>query len=93
MFNLNKVPGWFWAVLVALVVIMVFNRVSEGEESEPVFADDDDMQVGDDVDGEEEEEIDSDEEGEDEALDDAEDSDEEEDSEDGLDEEEQESME
>jgi hypothetical protein len=81
MFNLNKVPGWFWAVLAALVVIMVFNRASEGMENE-----DGDM-------AEQAEEIDSDEEGEDEALDDAKDSDEEEDSEDGLSDEEQESME
>jgi hypothetical protein len=81
MFNLNKVPGWFWAVLAALVVIMVFNRVSEGMENE-----DGDM-------GEQDEEIYSDEEAEDEALDDAEDSDEEEDEEDGLDDEEIDSME
>ena len=80
MFNLNKVPGWFWAVLAALVVIMVFNRVSEGMENEDDMIDQD-------------EEIDSDEEGEDEALDDAEDSDEEEDEEDGLDDEEIDSME
>lgn len=80
MFNLNKVPGWFWAVLAALVVIMFFNRVSEGMENEDDMIDQD-------------EEIDYDEEGEDEALDYAEDYDEEEDEEDGLDEEEQESME
>lgn len=66
MFNLDKVPGWFWAVLAALVVIMVFNRASEGMENEQakkmagdMAGEDEALSDASESDSEEEKEVDS----------------------------------
>ncbi len=47
MFNLNKVPGWFWAILAALVAMMVLRRASEGnvEEDGDIGSDDNDQEA------------------------------------------------
>ena len=34
MFNLNKVPGWFWAILAVLVAMTFMRPASEGMETD-----------------------------------------------------------